>query len=468
MKKLIGLFVFCMCFVFANAQNVGINTANPNATLDINGDIILRNSNMTLLSGANENINTTSPKFSHYTISGPATVFEIGGLTGGIDGRQITLYNSTAFLMVVKHLSSGSIALNQINTGSGVDITLSSYSSVAFRYHSVDNLWHILSTHNEWNPAATGLWSGFGSYIYNNNPGTVGIGTLSPSSSYKLFVRGNTYTEGNSLAYSSTISGGALEVSSSDLPNQFIRMDGKNIQSLGAASAILPITPKDLVLNPFGSNIQIGTQGSAQLSTITFPNRLGNKISFWNAGANNDFGIGLNSGNLQLYTAGNDKISFGNGNANAFNESVSIITGGAQKGIYASQTGNLNIVPLGIVQYYFQTAGTGVTNVVIDNLGGNLATGVFTNTTTLSDDDRIIFRVFLDYAQISPYIYVFGIGGADFDGINRFVITARSAVITAGSSAYLEATYVADGFIPTGNTAGSFTGRGKFVIYGVK
>jgi hypothetical protein len=107
----------------ATAQNIGINTTSPQAALDINGDLILRNGNITLLNGANENINTTSAKFSHYTITGPTTVFEIGGLTGGVDGRQISLYNSSAYLMVVKHLSPGSLAQNQINTGTGLDFT---------------------------------------------------------------------------------------------------------------------------------------------------------------------------------------------------------------------------------------------------------------------------------------------------------------------------------------------------------
>jgi hypothetical protein len=181
--------------------------------------------------------------------------------------------------------------------------------------------------------AATNYWSGFGSYIYNNNPGTVGIGTLSPSSNYKLFVKGNTYTEGNSLAYSSTISGGALEVSSSDLPNQFIRMDGRNIQSIGAASAIVPGTPKDLVLNPFGSNVQIGTGSSALAAKLTFPNRLGEKISLWSNSPTAEYGLGIQSGTLQFYTAGQDKMSFGYGSSANFTATMNYYPGTAQLGI---------------------------------------------------------------------------------------------------------------------------------------
>ncbi len=72
---------------------------------------------------------------------------------------------------------------------------------------------------------------------------------------------------------------------------------------------------------------QVGIGTSAPTSPLSYPNTLGNKVSFWNAGPNNDFGIGINTGVMQLYTAGTDKIAFGWGNANAFNETLSIFTG---------------------------------------------------------------------------------------------------------------------------------------------
>lgn len=158
MRKPFLLFVFFCIANFATAQNVGINSTNPQATLDVNGDLILRNTALTLANGANENINTTTNKFSHYSIAGPTSVFEIGGLTGGIDGRTITLYNSSAFLMIIKHQSAGSAAANQIHTGMGADFTLSSFSSVSLRYQAVDNYWHILSSHNNVMSAGSG-WS---------------------------------------------------------------------------------------------------------------------------------------------------------------------------------------------------------------------------------------------------------------------------------------------------------------------
>lgn len=77
--------------------------------------------------------------------------------------------------------------------------------------------------------------------------------------------------------------------------------------------------------------IGINTPGAP----LSFPNLLGNKISFWRAGANNDFGIGINSGVMQFYTAGMDKIAFGYGNANpgAFIETITMFTGNGFLGL---------------------------------------------------------------------------------------------------------------------------------------
>lgn len=80
----------------------------------------------------------------------------------------------------------------------------------------------------------------------------------------------------------------------------------------------------NMTIRPNG-NVGIGT--ITPTSPLSYPNTIGNKISFWNAGPNNDFGIGINSGVMQLYTAGTDKIAFGWGNANAFIETVAFHTG---------------------------------------------------------------------------------------------------------------------------------------------
>ena len=187
MKSLL-IIALLILGIGTQAQNVGINTTTPQAALDVQGDVILRNVNITLVNGANENVNLSSVKSAHYSILGPNSVFEIGGFTGGIDGRIISLYNPTPFLMTIKHLSSGSTAANQINTGTGVDFVLSSYSAVTFRYQTIDNLWHVQSSHNVWNTGGTtsSFWAANGTNISNTNTNNVGIGITNPTSKLHL------------------------------------------------------------------------------------------------------------------------------------------------------------------------------------------------------------------------------------------------------------------------------------------
>lgn len=120
MRTFFFLIVFSSLQMNLLAQNVGIKNTNPQAALDVNGDIILRAGSLTLVNGQNNDINTSSAKFSFYNITGPTTVFNISGLNGGVDGRVITLYNSTPYLMVLQHQQL-SVAVNQIHTGTGVD-----------------------------------------------------------------------------------------------------------------------------------------------------------------------------------------------------------------------------------------------------------------------------------------------------------------------------------------------------------
>jgi hypothetical protein len=190
MKK----FIVFLFIVFASrnlaAQNVGINNNNPQAALDVNGDIILRNSALNIVNGANENIDISTQKSSHYTLNGNTGVFDIGGFSGGIDGKTITVYNPSAAGYYIKHLSGGSLLTNQIHTGTGIDIVMSSYSSATFRYQAIDNLWHLTALHNEQVSGGGGgsEWTTFGTNISNSNTGNVGIGAITPLQ--KLDVNG--------------------------------------------------------------------------------------------------------------------------------------------------------------------------------------------------------------------------------------------------------------------------------------
>jgi hypothetical protein len=100
---------------------------------------------------------------------------------------------------------------------------------------------------------------------------------------------------------------------------------------------------------------------------LAYPNALGNKISFWRAGPNNDYGIGINSGVMQFYTAGMDKIAFGWGNANAFTETITFFTGSGQMGLGTANLGSYKLSVNGNIRTKEVTVETGWADYVFDH-----------------------------------------------------------------------------------------------------
>ena len=260
MRTFFFLIAFSSFQMSLVAQNVGIKNTNPQAALDVNGDIILRTGSLTLVNGQNNDINTASAKFSFYSITGPTTVFNISGLNGGVDGRVITLYNSTSFLMVLQHQQL-SVAANQIHTGTGVDFSLSSYSAVTFRYMSTDNKWHISSSHNQWNPITNPNNSGWASSNYANGDGTYKA-TFPDVGNRIVFINSPVMSTGG---YLSVYRSGGLHIinPSNGVSANFITVDGQTIQAkYKDDNAVNPYEDEyesNLLLNRFGGNVGIGT-----------------------------------------------------------------------------------------------------------------------------------------------------------------------------------------------------------------
>ncbi len=174
MKK-IFLTLFLGISFCGFAQNVGINTTTPQAALDLKGDLILRSSNLALVNGDNNNIDISTTKSAHYVVTGTSSVFYLTGFQNGVDGKTFSVYNPSGFIMIIRHLSALSSAGNQIHTGTGLDFTMNSFSTVTFRYQANDNAWHIVSTGNDFNNPWVATSTG---QIYNVNTSNVGIGTV--------------------------------------------------------------------------------------------------------------------------------------------------------------------------------------------------------------------------------------------------------------------------------------------------
>ena len=182
MRQLAILFLIATCVNLGFAQNVGINNVNPQAGLDVKGDVIFRVDTLELVNGVNDNIDIGASKSMNYVITGPNTTFELGGFSGGKDGRLITLYNSSPAAYYVKNYSSGTAATNQIHTGIGADFTMNSYSTITLQYLAADSLWHVVSRYNEIGGTSGEHWTVAGNHIINTNSGNVGINVVEPLS----------------------------------------------------------------------------------------------------------------------------------------------------------------------------------------------------------------------------------------------------------------------------------------------
>jgi hypothetical protein len=128
--------------------NVGIGTVLPAVRMDVNGDFAMREgAAIALVNGVNGTI--VPGATSHLRISGPTGAFSIAGLTGGVNGKVITIINTTAQPFTILN-NAAATAANGIFTNSGSALTLAGiYGSVTLIYNSTLARWLVKSTTGE-------------------------------------------------------------------------------------------------------------------------------------------------------------------------------------------------------------------------------------------------------------------------------------------------------------------------------
>ena len=125
----------------ATNHRIGFGTTAPNLLVDINGPYATRQASMALSNGLNSNV--TLPASSYVRITGPSAAFSLGGLTGGVDGRQLAIYNTTSQTMTLVNEDLSSPAATRIKTltGSNIVLAANSTSSAVFIYDTTDQRW---------------------------------------------------------------------------------------------------------------------------------------------------------------------------------------------------------------------------------------------------------------------------------------------------------------------------------------
>ncbi len=182
MKKLIAFFASILFFA-ANciSQNVGVNTETPQAALDVNGDIIFRTAEMAVADGITPALDVNTTRFSNYRVTGPLADFTIAGITAGVEGRLITLFNLSGFAMQLNNEDNvNATVAEQIVTGTNADMIIINKGMVTLQYDGTEQKW-IVKSSSKGSSGGGGFWDANGGNIFNNNNGNVGLGTSNPS-----------------------------------------------------------------------------------------------------------------------------------------------------------------------------------------------------------------------------------------------------------------------------------------------
>lgn len=193
MKKTFALIAAILLFWNSlYSQNVGINNANPEAALDVIGDVIFRTNPITAADGINYSFDILTIRSNYYRVTGPTADFTIASLLAGVDGRVITLFNRSGFSMQLNNEDAGSSLTEQIVTGTNADLVIVNKGIVTLQYDGDEQKWIVKSSSKGAAPGGAGYWDINGGNLFNNTGNNVGIGTNTPVSKLTILTPINT------------------------------------------------------------------------------------------------------------------------------------------------------------------------------------------------------------------------------------------------------------------------------------
>lgn len=124
---------------------LGIDASTPAAKLDVNGDLALRIGSVACTNGSNNNVSIGGVSFVR--VSGPSSAFSITGIAGGVNGKVVILYNSTAVDMTIGNQNASSTTANRIICSDNVDAVVKQKGTAMLIYSSTDSRWILVSVY---------------------------------------------------------------------------------------------------------------------------------------------------------------------------------------------------------------------------------------------------------------------------------------------------------------------------------
>lgn len=374
MKKFACIYlIICAISTSIYAQNVGIGTVTPTATLDINGDLVLRVGDITISDSMVISLDLNTVRYSNYRIwtDAPYSPIIIRGIDAGTDGRVVTLYNRTGNSdLQFNNDDTASTSGNKILTGTNADLILYAGGILTLQYDTSVQRW-VVNSSNQLSATSANepMW------LLSGNSGTnTAEHFLGTTDSLPLRIRLNNlwagelnagtrnYFIGDSAGISTTTGIKNIGIGSKVLRNNTIgswntavgaqaltQSEGGNYNAAFGFSALDSTT--------YGSNNSaFGTQAlrfnkGGSLNTAVGVNSLyQSRYASWNTSVgayalfHSQTGIGnATLGVFTLYSniSGNNNVAVGNSAMNS-NRSGSSNTAVGTNAMYSDTSGNFN------------------------------------------------------------------------------------------------------------------------------
>jgi hypothetical protein len=120
----------------------GWGIATPNVTMDINGGLALRQTTKTQITANQDNYAIGAQ--TAFRMSSDASR-NVTGLTGGFDGKILTIRNVGSFNIVFTHEDAASTAANRITSSTAGNITLAANGCLTLQYDATTSRWFDLA-----------------------------------------------------------------------------------------------------------------------------------------------------------------------------------------------------------------------------------------------------------------------------------------------------------------------------------